>query len=210
MQLLDISKAFAQEAGQIDASFLASDQCLYVTSYSVPYAPHDDGCVVSLWDAWSRFVRALVLASAAGQTIGAGGSVYVPAVQLNEPQVLLHVRQARIRVTQGEPKWFDPLTLSQIANSLAIPNESVIVAAIGSSSVNLGASLSTGNPIGEIRTLRNFIAHKTDPNLLAAQGYMVGAVRDVHAHLWEKTIGGVERFSLWANVLVAISEAACL
>ena len=209
-RLQEVADSFTAEIREIEAAFVLSDLTARVTGYVMPYVPHDDGCVVSLWDAWNRFLRRLSLTSCAGPVLGISGATYSPASSLSEVNALSVVRlkQNRIQTVRGEPKWYNVTALSNILTVLGVQNNSVIIGAIGATNISLG-TLSVVNPLAEIQSIRNFIAHKHASTLNDVRGYMGRGIVDVHAHLRERTVGGLPRFSEWIDVLVVLADAAC-
>ncbi|WP_157358399.1 hypothetical protein [Amycolatopsis sp. ATCC 39116] len=206
------SADFKAEVAEIEYDFMSSTNCNHVKQYAMQYAPHVDGCVVSLWDAWNRFLRELVMLSARGVSTGSSGRRYAPKVHLSESQVLNFLRRSKLKLKliDGEPNWYNVNHLTTVINALGLSNSAQIVAAVGATSVHLGSTGSIASPVEEIRLIRNFIAHKTKPNLAKVQ-VLVGKNPGNHLHqyLWAKTSGGVERFSLWVTALSALAEAAC-
>lgn len=211
--LSDISGSFAAEAHELEACFLAGGGCPRVAAYQPAYGPHVDGCVISLWDAWNRFVRSLLLASCAGPTVGNVGLRYSPKASLTETQALLRLkteaRRRRIVLIDGEPRWYERRILPDLAIILDIPNAQPIIAAVGASVVVIGSGGAVANPIPELQSMRNFIAHKTPATLAKAVQYVSVPAASPHEHLWEKVSGGVERFCLWAATLRALADASC-
>lgn len=108
--------------------------------------------LIALHDAWNRFARDLILASALGSVTPSG--VPIPRTHLavtNRRSALL-----RIRVFYGEnrswwePGWHDPTHAARASTALAITNAPTVTAAFGASA----------NPIEEVRWVRNFVAHR--------------------------------------------------
>ena len=64
--LIQVVTAFSDEVDAIRRVFHEGHAAQDVGCNAMPYCPLDDGCVVSLWDAWNRFMRNLYLTSAAG------------------------------------------------------------------------------------------------------------------------------------------------
>ncbi|MFF4591791.1 hypothetical protein [Amycolatopsis sp. NPDC001319] len=210
----DISDAFRREVDEIEIAFASSNSCDHVTQFSMQYAPHVDGCVVSLWDAWNRFLRAVVMASAAGKISGYSKVAYQPSTVLSENGVLAFLaankKQLGVRLIDGEPNWYNVKQLASIASGLGLQNASQIVGSIGASSISLGASGSISNPIEDVRLVRNYIAHKTKSKMAEVQR-LSGFVPNGHVtlYLWSKSSGGVERFSNWITALKAVADSCC-
>lgn len=213
-RLSEVSDRFRAESSEIEQAFLASEDCHHVTQYTVPYAPHVDGCVVSLWDAWNRFLREVVLLSCSDTTIGSRGGLYTPTMKRNEEEVLnyLSVNAGRlgVRVVEREPNWYNVTQLAAITLELGLANSSQIIGAVGVSSIELGNAGTIVNPIEDIRTVRNFIAHKTKTNLIKVRRLaQLSASEHVHSYLWSKTVGGVGRFSEWVTAMCVVADAVC-
>jgi len=211
--LQDVVDAFRDEVTEIEQVFCLSAGATSVSSRVVDYDPRDDGCVVSLWDSWNRFMRGLILSCASTQVIGTSGRIYAPArVQSEAQTVVLLVRASKsrsnsIRAMAGEPSWYDQRGLADVVNELRLSNGQQIVMSVTSSSVSLGEGFLASNPIEEVRTVRNFIAHKNDATLARARTYMTGHVTN-HTH--ELMVGGVSRFRQWVDTFVAIAETAAV
>lgn len=202
--------SFVSELDEIESIFYVCRGQRSVSYRNYSYVPAEDGCLVSLWDAWARFLRDLVLTCAGGSTEGLAGVQYVPTTARNESQALTdmfsHRRGNNFNIVHGEPRWFDPVNLTSIVSFLGLANANTIVAAVGASSVTLGA-LSVANPLDEIRTCRNFIAHKLPPALADVVSYAQGPFLGMSDHL-RSLRSGVETFSEWKDCLVAIADAA--
>lgn len=213
-RLSGVSDCFRAEASEIEEAFLASQDCHHVTQYMVPYAPHVDGCVVSLWDAWNRFLREVVLLSCSDTIIGSRGGIYTPIMKRNEEEVLNYLSanagRLGVRVIDREPNWYNVTQLAAITSEFGLANSSQIIGAVGVSSIELGSAGTIANPIEDVRTVRNFIAHKTKSNLMKVQRLALpSASEHVHSYLWSKTVGGVERFSEWVTAMCVGADAVC-
>jgi hypothetical protein len=207
--LTDISAALLKEIREIEVSFLGGKGAVCVIAHPASYDPHGDGCVVSLWDAWNRFVRRLVLTNSAGSCIGISGITYTPTVSRNPAQTLQTIIGSPIKTSYGEPNWQHVPTISAVSSLLGLQNSSNIIGAIASSTITTIPGATMANPLEEIRVIRNYIAHKSQRNLQLARSYMTNPVSDVNGHLWQKTTGGIERFTAWTDGVAAIAEAAC-
>jgi len=211
-RLQDVVDAFIAEVSAIEGVFHASSGAVTVSSQVIDYDPIDDGCVVSLWDSWNRFMRALLLSSCSSvQITGASGHLYCPALALTEAQAVTHLvqvsrsRSNSVRSMAGEPSWYDLNAIYDMTQELQLANSQQIVTAVTSSAVSLGAGFVASNPIEEIRAIRNFIAHKGNSSLSRARRYMSSHVT---AHTHDLQLGGVTRFSQWVDSLAAIAETA--
>jgi hypothetical protein len=198
------------EFDQIESIFSTCVGHRTVTGFQVPYVPTEDGCLVSLWDAWNRFVRSLVLASCSGPTQGLSGTIHTPAVARTEQQAMSEVSAqastAKLRLVAGEPKWFDSRVISSVGSILGLANTGAMIGAMSAYQVMLGP-FPVDNPIESIRVCRNFVAHKgvsTMSDVAAAIGTPFGDMRTV---LRAKR-SGVEVFSEWKEACLAIAEAA--
>jgi hypothetical protein len=108
---------------------------------------------IALSDAWNRFARDLILASAIGGAVTLGG-VRLPKTSLqitNRRLALARVRQFFGKPQPWwEPRWFDPADAGNAATALAIPNSVRVT----------GAFTASTNPIEDVRWVRNFVAHR--------------------------------------------------
>lgn len=197
----------AAELDQIESVFYASTGSNRVTEYVVPYRPAEDGCLVSLFDAWNRFLRVLLLMSAAGPVEGVSGQTYAPATVRTEPEALAQIRRAtRVRTTGGEPKWYDLRYVADLCAALELENGGQIVSAVTASHIQLGPFL-VPSPLDEIRECRNFVAHKGDGTLAAARDAAGVRFADLVEHVRSKR-SGVELFSDWKESCRTIALAA--
>lgn len=201
---------FRVEIDQIRSIF---DECRgsnTVDRYLFPYCPFEDGCLISLWDAWNRYLRRLTLVSVAGPTIGMNQTRYTPAAVMNEPAALQHLkanaRGKSYRLVNDEPNWHNLMHLIDILNVLNAPNAHVIVAALSASTVRLGP-IAVRNPTEEIRECRNFVAHKCDGTLAKVRMYSPTGFSTLTDHLRRKN-AGVEVFYEWGDCMIAIAETA--
>lgn len=212
--LRDISKAFSQEADEIESCF---HQCTYMTPiavYKVAYMPAIEGCLTALWDSWGRFIRSVILTSAAGSTVGGSGRVYSPA-QVRSASAALRTlktdsysRGNRIRIMGGEPAWSASESLLDICNSLSFSASHPLHAAVTANNIALPFGNFVPNPIQEIRDVRNFCAHKGDATYLRMKSHFAGGTKDAHTHMCTTGTGGIANFSHWVDCLKVISEAA--
>jgi hypothetical protein len=87
------------------------------------YCPVEDGCLISLWDAWTRFLRRLVMVSASGPVVGLSGATYAPVVARTEIQVLNDLWANRkgkdFGIVNSEPKWNSGLLHEQVTGGHA-------------------------------------------------------------------------------------------
>ncbi|MEU1718443.1 hypothetical protein [Nocardiopsis dassonvillei] len=213
-KLSDCVSEFKSEINQIESLFLSGENPTKVLAFQVPYSPLIDGCIVSLWDAWNRYIRSLFLASCSGEVVGLSGTRYKPQKPLSEATALSILKKeskkkgSSFRTIDGEPSWYKVQSLADIGNALGITNNNVILASISSSSVEIESGQSIPNPLEEIRNIRNFIAHKNSNTLSRAQKYMTPGTIEVSIHCHQKTFGGIARFSSWVDTMDSIAEAA--
>jgi hypothetical protein len=205
---------FAREADEIEAAFHASSPCAVISAYKVPYIPAVEGCITSLWDAWSRFNRTVLLVSASGPVQGTLGATYTPLQVRNEQQALRQLASdaqlpgSRIRLSGGEPIWTGPEMLFDICHSLQLPSIHPLHPAVTATSLSLPYNTTVPNPIVEIRAVRNFCAHKSDKTFRVMRSHFRPGVSNAHIHARQK-VAGIIRFSHWVDCLKVIAEAGC-
>ncbi len=201
---------FRDELDEVESIFSSCHGGSAVRSYRIPYMPTEDGCLVSLWDAWNRFLRALCLTSCRGPTQGLSGTIYFPTAAMTEAQAYARIINSKkgrsYSLTAGEPKWYNAAGLPDLTAVLGLANDTVIVGAVTASTLQLGP-ISIENPLEEIRLCRNFVAHKTDATLREAQVVAGSAFPDLMTHVRAKR-SGVETFSEWKEACLALAEAA--
>lgn len=210
----EVVDAFCSELDEIESIFSRCTGARTVAGFVVPYAPTEDGCLISIWDAWNRFIRSFILTAAAGPLLGLSGTVYNPAVARTESQCLIWLNQNRrskaYSLIAGEPKWTDARQLVDVMSTLDIDirNRQSVVSAIGATTVTLGPVV-VPSPLEEIRKCRNFVAHKAPMTLSDVRAYSrsSGPFISLSSHMRQKQ-GGVETFSVWAEALRAIAAAA--
>lgn len=208
--LAPVVNAFVDEVDGIESIFFARHAHRSVVGPTYQYLPIEDGCLVSLWDAWSRFIRYLVLRSASGESIGLSGAVYSPGLVRTEAQVLQDLADNRqgnnFGIVNGEPKWFNPANLSSVMSFLGLANHHVILGAVGATTVRLGP-IAVPSPIDEVRKCRNFVAHKAPGTLADVRRFGHSTFVDLSTHM-RSMRSGVETFSEWGEAFRAIAEAA--
>lgn len=206
--LQSLVEKFSDELDQIEAIY---HRCRDHTSVSgfIDYLPSEEGCLFAIWDAWSRYLRSLVVMSSGGSTVGMSGVIYTPTHARNEKDLLQYLRSnsagQKYKFTNAEPNWHDERALSDIATTLALPNASVLIAAISASSISLGPVVVT-SPLTEIRTARNFCAHKNWKTLEDISKFSSN-FSDLSTHLREIR-SGVGTFSEWSESLAALAASA--
>lgn len=199
-----------QELDQIESVFYAAHTLSSVDQYQLLYAPAEDGCLISLWDAWNRFMRSILLACASGPIEGLSGAVHSPAAARSAADAVAHIRAhvrgTNIRLVRGEPAWYSLAAVSDFVSVLGLGNGATIVGAVTSTYVTFGP-FSLRNPLEEIRVFRNFVAHKCDTTLADIRAYTVAGLSDLRQHIRFKR-QGVELFSDWKEGCLAIAEAS--
>lgn len=215
--LVVTAQEFEQEVDRIQEWFLAGSNVEVVQHSPFPYAPLADGCVVSLWDAWNRFVRRLLLTCAGGEVQGAGGAVYRPGQDRSEGTALAHlvVEKRAGRSYQlafgrsGEPKWYIVGDSFEIAATLELENGPTVGAALTASQIYLADGIVVANPGSDLQILRNYVAHKTPLNFTkVATRLPVAGHADMNSFLRSRTLGGSQIFCDWADAMVALGYAA--
>lgn len=208
--LLDTVNEFVAELDQIESIFATCRGDRTVSGFSVAYTPTEEGCLFAMWDAWTRFLRSLTVASSQGDAMGLGGQTYSPTTPRSESQALAYlvsVRRGRnFGIINGEPRWNNPVCLADIVNALSIPNENTMVSAITASSVVLGPIV-VPSPLEEMRIARNFAAHKNPATLSDIAAYSMSSFTTLSNHL-RASRSGVEAFSEWKDCLAALAESA--
>jgi hypothetical protein len=201
---------FRNELDQVESIFYAAGRLSTVDQYQVIYAPAEDGCLVSLWDAWNRFMRDLLLTSASGAVQGLSGTIYTPSVARTPTVAVAHIvsnsKGTLIKSVRGEPQWYSVTAASDFVRLLALSNAAAIVAAVTASSIQFGA-FSIPNPLEEIRRCRNFVAHKCEVTLGDVLAYAPAGLTNLQDHVHARRYG-VDLFSDWKEGCLAIAEAA--
>lgn len=208
--LADVLDQFESEVDSLESIFCTRRGRRSVRAHGYDYVPIEDGCLVSLWDAWHRFVRTLVLTCAAGPVLGLSGTLYRPAIERTEAQALADMASNKkgnnFGIVNGEPKWGGLPNLPDILNFLGLSNAGVILGAVTASHVQLGP-ISAPNPLEEVRKCRNYVAHKSPPTLADVTTYTRGPFVDLSTHLRQMR-SGVEAFSEWRDCFVTIAGSA--
>lgn len=208
--LLEVVNSFVAELDQIESIFHRCRGDRTVSGFSVPYTPTEEGCLFAVWDAWTRFLRALTVSSCGVGVLGLSGKCYTASTPRTEAQVLdflvANKKGRNFGIINGEPKWNNPLYLADIANALALPNGQTIVSAITASSVVLGPVV-VMSPLEEVRMARNFAAHKNPSTLADIEAFAPAVFTTLSAHL-RGSRSGVEAFSEWKECFCALAEAA--
>lgn len=202
-KLSDHFASFELELHSIETSFSRCRSHSIVPALPVGYKATEDGCLVSLWDAWNRFLRSTVIISASGTVTGIGGTKYNPIKKRNEAQLLKFIKSANnlknFGIEYGEPKWSDKAILTNVIPVLGLANSSVILAGLKDNITVRGIPLV--DPIEEINICRNFIAHKSVANFDYMKLKSLGNFTDLPTYVREM-INGKERFSNWVEFLL--------
>lgn len=206
-----VTSGFTAELDQIESIFSRCKGMSQVSEYTISYSPSEDGCLVSLWDSWNRFVRRLFLTCASGGVEGLSGQSYFPATTRTEASALTHIashrRGTKIRIVGGEPYWFDVAASADLGQVLGLSNSNTVVSALTASQIQLGPFL-ISNPLEDIRLCRNFVAHK-NPGTLSEMIRVAGpGFQDLPNYLRSRR-SGVELFSDWKEACRVIAMAAC-
>lgn len=193
------------------------ERLTHVENAPCNYLPMEDGCIVSLWDAWSRFIRSLILSSATSKAIGLSGVEYFPRTPRSGPEAIAHLRAnargggySMAPGSQGEPKWYLPGDVRAICEMLDLENSSIIGDAVVSN-VNTDSGYLIANPIASIQQVRNYVAHKSVYNLdRVRRRFQAGPSCTISDIIWSRTPGGSDYFGDWVDALKGISESAAL
>lgn len=200
---------FVSETDQIESIFHKCKGHASVVGF-LEYIPTEEGRLFALWDAWTRFLRSLVMAVSSGPTLGLSGTEYSPVNPRIESEVLQHLSANRAgksyKFVNREPNWHDERALVDMVTTLALPNAPTVIGAITASSVTLGPVV-VPSPLAEIRTARNFCAHKNWKTLSDITAYSSPTFSTLSAHLRGRRTG-VEAFSVWTECLGALSASA--
>lgn len=214
--LLRVVTAFQDEMNEIRTVFTRGHQSQDVRCDTMPYCPLDDGCLVSMWDAWNRYMRSLYLTSACGPCSGVSGMRYVPEAPVEESEAIRQLREAAgrpgggIPMAGGEPKWFFVSSVYRISECLVLPNARAIADAVTQSTVRLEGGFYVNSPVDEMRVARNYVAHKSRENAAALRATMSTSSADLSEHLREVTRGGATRFDDWADALIGLAWDAAV
>lgn len=201
---------FKSELDGLESAFGTCQSHAAIDSYKVPYVPSLDGCLISMWDAWNRYLRSLTLASVGGRTVGLSGMLYEPELVLSESEVIAALRREQkgkaYRLLGGEPYWYNAKHLGDILAVLQAPNSEQILGALSASSISMG-EFTVSNPLDTIRVCRNFVAHKND-HLLSDVSRIGDSPFAGLAHLMSQKRRGLEVYREWADCLRVLSEIA--
>ncbi len=148
--LRDAFAAFHAELELVVSAFATAS---VAPSCDAPHMHNREWCVVYLNDAWQRFCRELIIASAVYEPRTLSGSVIGRAAGLTSEQdalTLLRTKLGQRRPSYWEPRWHDAVEALRAAAILGIRNAPQVTAALGS----------TPSPADDINTVRNFVVHR--------------------------------------------------
>lgn len=207
--LSSLADDFKNEIDQIESIFHRTQGSSSVAGF-IEYIPTEEGCLFALWDAWSRYLRALVMTVAGGPCYGLSGAIYCPAQNRTQQEVLDHLKAnksgKRYRFINEEPNWHDGGAISDIATTLSLVNAPTVIGAVTATSITLGP-IQVHSPLQEIRVARNFCAHKNWKTLQDIAAYSDTGFTTLSEHLREPRTG-VAAFSEWTECLVALAGSA--
>jgi len=212
--LVSVATSFQDEVKDIKTAFIGGSPSPLVQCSIMHYQPLDDGCVVSLWDLWNRYLRDLYLTSASGPVRSVLGTNYSPSVNLTEAQALAALRNASqigipVKIYHGEPKWFIETASGDISRALGLANAAPIRDALAQANVSIGSAITLGNPVEPLHKLRNYIAHKSLTHRRSISTTL-GSSSDISAYLRTPTLGGSTQFEDWCDALVSLAWDAAL
>lgn len=132
--LANVVDAFIHELDEVESIFASCKGSRSVAAIGYTYRPSEDGCLVSLFDAWNRFLKDLVLTGAEGDVQGLSGSIYIQPQPRTRRQAFTDLntnkRGHNFRITNNEPRWYDPACLTDIMSFLTLPNDMVVIGAL--------------------------------------------------------------------------------
>lgn len=213
--LMDVASKFHEEVRDIECVFNHCVNHPLARGFSSVYSPSRDGCVISLWDSWNRFIRDLLLTSCSGVTIGGSGKRYTPTQAFNESEAvsnllaLANVKGSGVKATAGEPHWFDYPNLQNYCSALGLSNSNTILPAVQTSTVYGLVGGQVSNPLSSLRVIRNYMAHKNTGTRSRLNDLLLGRqANSVDQYLLAQSAGGIALFSEWVEGLTAIADAA--
>jgi hypothetical protein len=169
-----------------------------------------DYALVALQDAWSRFVRDLIIRSALGNATTTAGVRIPPGTNgvLTQRAALslLRARWAKkAKPAWWEPYWYRTSEAAAAVTILAPRNGGNVMAAIGSST----------NPIDDLRAVRNFAVHRlpstaAEANVINANN-KAGSWRqpcDIISATAQGGLAGEALFDSWRRRLSVVAAAA--
>jgi hypothetical protein len=166
--------------------------------------------LVALQDAWSRFVRDLIVRSTLGNATTTSGTILRAGKHgiLTQRSALSLLRSHWSKggmPAWWEPSWFRVDAATTAVTILAPGNGNNVVAAIGS----------TANPIDDLRALRNFAVHRlpntaalADAVRLANRSASWRQPRDIVGAVAQGGAPGEVLFDSWCRRLRVVAAAA--
>jgi hypothetical protein len=162
---------------------------------------HRDGremCAIRLHDAWARFCRELVLASAMG-------TLTMTGTRVNAANGIGSLDDALGKVMTGqgfEPRWADAAQCIRAINTLQLENAETVKAAL-----SLPFS-----PAEDLRQVRNFLAHRNRRTALGlatvADKFRLPRASDADTVLTHLLPPGVTAFAGWVRRFHTLAELA--
>jgi hypothetical protein len=159
--------------------------------------------VVRLQSRWYRFNRELVMLSATGKCVTSSGSEVLPAPGVRKRRDVIPILNSTYptKKRRREPEWSSAAESINAAQRLRVSNLRSIASALGS----------TSSPAGEIRLVRNFLAHRSQESVSELQRltWWTPKMRlDIATLVATPVIGGASRFETWIENLQTIAAAA--
>ncbi len=172
--------------------------------YQGVHGNNREWCVLALHDAWVAYCRSLVLTSAVSGSRTLTG-VVVPAVagirNVGQAVAAVRVALAPNQPSFWEPRWGDARHAIRAAQVLRINNFAQVSGALGS----------TPSPAEEIRTLRNYMAHRNRSTATPVRELLgvTGAIDPALDSYLTGLVGPLEsRYSAWVRELREIALVA--
>lgn len=160
-------------------------------------------CIVRLYDSWGNFCRTLIITSAGGRPTRRSGARVPCAPNISKMSEVIPRLLSTFRSRTREPYWPSPHESVDAAVRLAIANQVDVTSGIGL----------TPSPLGEIRKIRNFIAHRNpgtvqeflDAKTTLAE-HSVASPDEIASRL---VTPGISRFEQWINELRLQALISC-
>lgn len=154
--------------------------------------------IIRLLDAWARFCRYTVILSAGGRPVTRTGTRLPLAPGVRKTSDVIPVLLSKYPNRRFEPRWHDAYECVDAAQRLAIVNFRSFSSAIGA----------TNSPSGEIRTLRNYFAHRNEETAIRAKLTFNISQIEVFQILSQITLPGTARINGWVTDLRNIASAS--
>ncbi|MFT3688883.1 hypothetical protein [Paenirhodobacter sp.] len=142
---------------------------------------------------WENFIRGLILDSATGNFENSSGPITSRKYpRLRSREAAAHKLIETYPRRKSEPDWYLPDEAINAAIRLDVSNQHQIAAELGV----------TPWPIGDLRRMRNFIAHKSKKSALEIRktGIALSSTRiDVLDVAFQYSSGGIKRYVDWIN-----------